>query len=203
MKLRSCPLRLTIAAMILAKHIPVYADDFIRRCGTACRLNKFAKDGNYKELLILETGKSHPKLLEYLKVHDRRPGRPGYWAQVDHIVPQAVWVTLMPIELHGPDRPDGAFMHCLSNLFWRGPVENQSYDQSFINKVREEETSISRKSPSERQSWSKKWIEIFLRTKHDEALVFPGDHVDPSRFEDLPANNPGTNWLGGARNPHG
>lgn len=60
--------------MILAKNIPVCADDFIQRCGTDCKLGRFAKAGKYKELLILETGKSHSKLLEYLRVHDRKPG---------------------------------------------------------------------------------------------------------------------------------
>lgn len=185
--------------MILAKHIPISADDFVRRCGTDCRLGRYAKDGNYRELMIAETAKSHKKLLEYLRVLDRTSGGAKFWAQVDHIVPQKVWPILMPTELRGPDRPDGCFMHALSNLFWRGTLENQSLDGRFIRCVQQEVTGIAAKPPRERQCWAKKWIEIFLRTKHDEAVVFPGDHVDPSRFEELQADNTGTNWMGGSR----
>jgi hypothetical protein len=183
--------------MMIAKTIPINAQDFVRRCSHDCRLGRYAKDGNYLEFLIAETGKSHPKLLEYLRVVDRRVGQPRYYAQADHIIPQAVWSILMPSELRGPDRLDGVFMHALSNLFWRGPIENQSLDQEAIRHICSEASTAARKPPAKRQEWTAKWIEIFLLTKRDEALVFPGDHVNLSVLENVPARGSGTNWMGG------
>ena len=103
----------------------------------------------------------------------------------------------MPSELRGPDRPDGVFMHSLSNLFWRGPIENQSFDQEAIRHIRSEASTAARRPPTKRQEWTAKWIEIFLLTKRDEALVFPGDLVNLSVLENLPARGSGTNWMGG------
>ena len=183
--------------MIVTKTIPINAQDFIRRCSHDCRLGRYAKDGNYLDFLIAETGKSHPRLLEYLRVVDRSVGQPRYHAQADHIVPQAVWSILMPSELCGPDRADGVFMHALANLFWRGPVENQSLDQEAIRHIRSEASVTLRRPPAKRQEWTAKWIEIFLLTKRDEALVFPGDCVDLSVLDKLPARGSGTNWMGG------
>jgi len=183
--------------MILAKRIPIHAQDFIRRCGTDCRLGRYASDGDYRRLLEECTAKSHRGLLEYLTRHGATKGEPKYWGQVDHIIPQAVWTLLMPPELRGPDRPDGSFMHALSNLFWRGTNENQSLDLQLITLTKIEGGDYSRRQPKERQEWAANRIEIFLRTKHDEALVFPGDHVDPSRFDSMEARGTGTNWMGG------
>jgi hypothetical protein len=188
--------------MILAKRIPIYAQDFIRRCATDCRLGRYATDGDYRSLLEQATAKSHNGLLEYLRRHDAKSGESKYWAEVDHIIPQALWTLLMPTELRGPDRPDGCFMHALSNLFWRGPNENRSLDQRFISSIQVEGGTYARRAPRERQEWAGKRIEMFLRTKHDEALVFPGDHIDPSRFNDMEAHGTGTNWMGGRQNTH-
>jgi hypothetical protein len=186
--------------MILAKQIPIHAQDFIRRCATDCRLGRYARDGDYRFLLREATKKSHKGLLEYLQRHDAKEGEAKYWAEVDHIIPQAVWTLLMPPEVRGPDRPDGCFMHVLSNLFWRGPNENRSFDQSLISVTQDEGRIYARKPPRERQEWAGSRIEIFLRTKHDEALVFPGDHIDPSRFRNMEARGTGTNWMGGYQN---
>lgn len=183
--------------MIVTKTIPINAQDFIRRCGHHCRLGKYAKDGNYLDFLIAETGRSHPKLLELLRVIDRKAGKPRYYAEADHIIPQAVWSTLMPRELCGPDRPDGVFMHALSNLFWRGPIENHSLDHEAIRHIRSEVAAVLRQAPAKRQAWSAKWIEIFLLTKRDEALAFPGDLVNLSAMDNVPARGSGTNWMGG------
>jgi hypothetical protein len=183
--------------MILAKTIPVNAQDFVRRCSHDCRVGKYAKDGNYLEFLIAETGKSHQKLLDFLRVVDRRSGKPRFHAQADHIIPQAVWSILMPRDLSGPNGPD-PFVHALSNLFWRGPTENQSLDQEAIKHIQREATTMSRQAPAKRQEWEKKWIEIFLLTKRDEALVFPGDLVNLSSLDKIPARGAGTNWMGGS-----
>lgn len=184
--------------MILTKTIPVNAQDFVRRCSHDCRVGKYAKDGDYLEFLIAETRRSHEKLLEFLRVIDRRSGMPRFHAQADHIIPQAVWSILMPRDLCGPGGPDGAFMHALSNLFWRGPVENQSLDHEAIKHIRREATTMLRQAPARRQEWAKKWIEIFLLTKRDEALAFPGDLVNLSSLDKLPARGVGTNWMGGS-----
>jgi hypothetical protein len=184
--------------MILTKTIPINAQDFIRRCSHDCRTGKYAKDGDYLEFLIAETGKSHQKLLDFLRVVDRRSGKPRYHAQADHIIPQKVWRLLMPRELCGPDRPDGVFMHVLSNLFWRGPVENQSLDGQAIRLIRSEATAVAREAPARRQAWASRWIEIFLLTKRDEALAFPGDLVNLSALDNIPARGTGTNWMGGS-----
>jgi hypothetical protein len=187
----------TGSRVILTKSIPIDAQDFVRRCSHDCRVGRYAKDGDYLEFLIAETGKTHQKLLEFLRVVDRRSGMPRYHAQADHIVPQAVWPILMPSDLCGPNRADGPFMHALSNLFWRGAFENQSHDQEAIRHILSEATPVSRQAPSKRQSWAKKWIEIFLLTKRDEALAFPGDLVNLSTLDKLPARGAGTNWMGG------
>ena len=89
-------------------------------------------------------------------------------------------------------------MHALSNLFWRGPVENQSLDQEAIRHIRSAATAALRQAPAKRQEWCGKWIEMFLLTKRDEALVFPGDLVNLSVLDNLPAKGSGTNWMGGA-----
>ena len=184
--------------MILTKSIPINAQDFVRRCSHDCRLGRYAKDGDYLEFLIAETRKSHQKLLEFLRVVDRRSGKARYHAQADHIIPQSVWTLLMPSELCGPGRADGPFMHALSNLFWRGASENQSLDHEAIRHIGLEATAVSRQAPSKRQAWASKWIEIFLLTKRDEALAFPGDLVNLSSLDKLPARGPGTNWMGGS-----
>jgi hypothetical protein len=184
--------------MILTKQIPVNAQDFVRRCSHDCRVGNYAKNGDHLEFLIAETGKSHQKLLDFLRVVDRGPGAARYHAQADHIIPQSVWPILMPRELRGPNGPDGNFMHCLSNLFWRGPVENQALDQDAIKHIQREETAMLRQPPAKRQEWMNRWIEIFLFTKRDEALVFPGDLVDLSSLDHLPARGSGTNWMGGS-----
>jgi hypothetical protein len=178
--------------MILAKNIPIHADDFIRRCSTDIRLGRYAKDGDYRELLVTETGKSHAKLLEFLRVNDRRPGKRRLYADADHIIPQSVWPVLMPSELQGKE-----YVHAVANLFWRAVVENQSLDNRFIQQIRSEQGRVAGQAPSQRQAWAKRWIETFLRTKHDEALVFPGDHIDPSRFHSMEGGPRGTNWMGG------
>ncbi len=183
--------------MILAKRIPIHAQDFVRRCATDCRLGRYASNGDYHLLLEEATASSHPGLLEYLRRHDSQKGEARYWADVDHIIPQAVWTILMPSELHGPDRPDGCFMHALSNLFWRGPNENRSLDSKWIASTQAEWSTYARRAPRERRSWADKRIEMFLLAKHDEALVFPGDHIDPSRFGSMEGRGTGTNWMGG------
>jgi hypothetical protein len=183
--------------MILTKYIPISAADLIRRCGTDIRLGRFAADGNYLDYLIAETEKSHAKLLEYLRVIDRRSGQPRYYAQADHIIPRSVWPLLMPRELRGPGAPDGNWVHSLSNLFWRGPQENRSHDQASIRMIQDEAPEVARRGPMQYREWADRWIEIFLLTKRDEALVFSGDLVNLSVLSKMPARGGGTNWMGG------
>jgi hypothetical protein len=81
--------------------------------------------------------------------------------------------------------------------FWRGPVENQSFDQEAIRHIRSQAATALRQAPAKRHEWAAKWIELFLLTKRDEALVFPGDLVNLSALDNIPARGSGTNWMGG------
>jgi hypothetical protein len=179
--------------MIHPRHIFADPQEFIRRCATDCRLGRYAQSDDYLEFLIQQTQRRDRKLLSYLARIGRGYGETRYYADADHIVPQSVWHLLMPRELCGPDRPRGAYRHSLSNLIWRGQVENRRDDEQAICMVFDE--AHVRRSPSERRTWANEWIRRFLMTKRDEALACPADLVDISSLEDMSANGDGTNWL--------
>lgn len=99
----------------------------------------------------------------------------------------------MPRELCGPDRPSGAYKHSLTNLIWRGQVENRKDDEQAIDMVFNE--AHTRRFPAEKRRWADEWIRRFLVTKRDEALACPADLVDLSSLKDMSAKDEGTNWL--------
>jgi len=179
--------------MIHARHIFTDPQEFIRRCATDCRLGRYAQNDDYLEFLIQQTQRRDRKLLSYLARVGRGYGETRYYADADHIVPKSIWHLLMPRELCGPDRPSGAYKHSLSNLIWRGQVENRRDDEQAIDMVFDE--AHTRRSPSEKRIWANEWIRRFLVTKRDEALACPADLVDLSSLEDMSANGDGTNWL--------
>jgi hypothetical protein len=184
-------------SMIVADRIPLQAEEFIRRCATDCRLGRYAHNGDYKAYLERETARVDSQLLDYLRRHDAKPGEPTYWAEADHIIPRSVWPLIMPRELRGEENREAHFMHTRSNLWWRGPHENHALDQRFINVIKQEAIVYARRPPNIRHEWEASRIEMFLRTKHDEALVFPGDLIEPYRFKALEAYNVRSNWMFG------
>jgi hypothetical protein len=101
----------------------------------------------------------------------------------------------MPRELRGEQGREAHFMHARSNLWWRGPNENRALDHIFIDTIKDESIVYARRSPHVRQQWQASRIEMFLRTKHDEALVFPGDLIEPYRLKPLEAYNISSNWM--------
>lgn len=110
--------------MILSENIPQRASTFLTRCRRDVLHGRFARNpDHYLEFLIEATRAADPGILEYLRVPDRAAGEPRYHGQGDHIVPQAVWVILMPDDLLGPRAPDG-YSAVISNLFWRDPHFN-------------------------------------------------------------------------------
>jgi hypothetical protein len=181
--------------MILSENIPARASTFLARCRRDVLHGRFAGNPDaYLEFLIQASQAADPRILEYLRVMDRATGEPRYYGEADHIVPRAVWVTLMPHDLLGPRAPDG-YSAVLSNLFWRDPHFNATCDQPLIGHIREESRRVSRHTPQGRQ-WAEGWIQFFLDTKRDEGMLFAGIPVDPLTLDKrIFAAHVGTNWL--------
>ena len=179
--------------MITANKIPLNAATFIRRCTDDVLNGRYAAtpDG-YLEYLIAVTQRRNPKLLEYIRVLDRRTGKPRYIAEADHIIPRGVWGILM-FGIIDRDRCGTSF-NVLSNLFWRDPQQNRTDDHQSIALVRRDAAGV-RLSSRAGFEWRQKWIEIFLRTKRDEVLPFHGDIVDPHDFDQIPSAGKDSNWL--------
>jgi hypothetical protein len=180
--------------MIRSRSIPLTAPRFITACKDDVALNRYAPAGDYLEYLIKVTKSRDSRLLSFIRVHDRRTGKPRYFAEADHIVPRAVWNLLMTDVVE----PGNGARACdvISNLFWRDPHFNKSNDQQTIDLVRSEAAARSFKPNSTAGiDWRRKWIEILLRTKHDEGVMFPGEVLDPRVFDRMVAADEQSNWL--------
>jgi hypothetical protein len=179
--------------MILSRNIPFRAETFVRRCTDDVMRGRYAPTENgYLEYLIGETERRYPRLLQYIRVLDRATGKPRFYADADHIVPRSVWGILMFGTL---DRGrSGASYNVLSNLFWRDRKWNQEEDLVFIQSIRQEARGV-RLASRDGLAWREKWIEIFLRTKRDEGLLFAGDLIDPLALDALHAPEEHSNWL--------
>jgi hypothetical protein len=181
--------------MIHSRSIPMKATTFVRRCTDDVLQGRYAKtpDG-YLEYLVDETRKRDKALLAYLCVLDRQSGKPRYSAEADHIVPRSVWTILM-FGLVEPGS-NGSSFNVLSNLFWRDPDCNRRYDHFAIEAIKGELAKRSLKlNSSEGVTWREKWIEIFLTTKHDEGVMFPGELMEPHKFDEFAAADEQSNWL--------
>ena len=67
-------------------------------------------------------------------------------------------------------------------------------DAPAIRAIRSEAQS-KRLASRDGIAWREKWIEIFLRTKRDEGLLFAGDLVDPFTLDELEAPEKHSNWM--------
>jgi hypothetical protein len=179
--------------MITAKKIPLQAPAFIRSCTNDVMRGRFAaSEDGYLDFLVAETEKRDKRLLNYLRVWDRAAGQARFSADADHIVPRSVWGILMFGFL---DRGRaGTSFNVLSNLFWRDRMWNQANDQLAISIIKSEATTVELHSRAGLE-WRRKWIEIFLRTKHDEGFQLDADFVDPIALDDLTGPDGGSNWL--------
>ena len=81
--------------MIHSRSIPFTAEKFVSACKDDVALGRYAPSGDYLEFLIKFTRRKDPRLLSFIRVLDRSTGQPRYFAEADHIVPQAVWFLLM------------------------------------------------------------------------------------------------------------
>jgi hypothetical protein len=179
--------------MILSKNIPFRAATFVRRCTDDVLRGRYAPAPDaYLSFLIEQTEKRNRKLIEYIRVVDRSTGQPRFSADADHIIPKSVWGILM----FGFIEPGkcGTSFNVLSNLFWRDRQWNQRDDGSAIRVILSEAKSI-RLASRAGIAWREKWIEIFLRTKRDEGLLFAGDLVDPFMLDELQAPEEHSNWM--------
>jgi hypothetical protein len=179
--------------MILSKNIPMNADTFLKRCTADVLQGRYAPGpDDYLEYLMMETERRYPSLMTYLRVPDRNAGEQRHSADADHIIPRSVWSTLM----FGFVTPlnNGNSYNVLSNLFWRAPDWNRQIDRQSIDIIRTEARSM-RLNTAAGQEWRRKWIEIFLRTKHDEGLLFAGEVVDPFQFDRMESAGKHSNWL--------
>lgn len=179
--------------MILSKNIPFRAATFVERCSNDVMSGRYAPDADgYLAFLEAETARRYPKLLQYIRVLDRESGQRRYAADADHIIPRSVWNTLM----FGFAEPGkcGLAANVLSNLFWREPPWNRREDHPFIHDILAEAATVRLESRAG-LAWRTKWIEIFLRTKRDEGLLFAGDLLDPRALDELPAPEQHSNWL--------
>jgi hypothetical protein len=180
--------------MIHSRSIPLSARRFIAACKDDVALGRYAPSGDYLDYLIKVTKQRDSRLLSYIRVLDRHSGQPRYSAEADHIIPQAVWHVLMT-DVVEPGKGARAF-DVISNLFWRDPYFNKSNDQQAIDLILSDAASRSFKSNTRsRVDWREKWIQIFLRTKHDEGVSFPGEIVDPRIFDEMMAADEQSNWL--------
>lgn len=179
--------------MILSQDIPLSAKTFIQHCTSDVLERRYATspDG-YLEYLILETEKRNKQLLEYVRVIDRESGQPRFSADADHIIPKSVWGTLMFGFLE-PGRCGTSF-NVLSNLFWRDRQWNRKEDDAAIHMIKNQARSVRLGSP-EGIKWRKKWIGIFLRTKHDEGVLCTAEPIDPFQLDQLTATGGHSNWL--------
>jgi hypothetical protein len=181
--------------MIHSRSIPMSARTFVKRCTDDVLRGRYATtpDG-YLEYLVAETRKRDKRLLDYLRVLDRQSGKPRYSAEADHIIPRSVWPILM-FGLIEPGR-SGTSFNVLSNLFWRDPDCNRGYDRFAIDAIKGELAKRPVKlNSSEGVKWREKWIEIFLTTKHDEGVMFPGELMEPHKFDEFAAADEQSNWL--------
>ncbi len=179
--------------MILSKNIPFNASTFIRRCTEDVLNHRYAPhpDGHLG-FLIEQTEKRYPKLMQYIRIPDRKTGEPRFSAQADHIVPKEVWGILV-LGVPDPERCGTSF-NVLTNLFWREGSWNMGSDGSAIRAIVAESASIRPASPKG-IAWRRRWIEIFLRTKRDEGLLFAGDLMDPRALDRLHAPESDSNWM--------
>jgi hypothetical protein len=179
--------------VILSSNIPLNASTFIARCTQDMMTGRFAQtpDG-YRDYLIVETRRRNRGLLRYLHIPDSANITPQYSADADHIIPQSVWPILM-FGFPNPGAP-GTAVNALSNLFWRDISWNRGLDQPLIEHVTNEAGGIQLASAAG-IVWRERWIEIFLRTKHDEGLLFPGELLDPFSFDDMLGTERESNWL--------
>jgi hypothetical protein len=171
------------------------AATFVKKCTDDVLRGHYAATANaYLEYLIEETRKRDPELLAYIRVLDRESGKPRYSAEADHIIPRSVWGILM-FGLAEPGS-SGTSFNVLSNLFWRDPNCNRGYDQFAIEAIKGELVKKSIQLNSlEGVKWREKWIEVFLTTKHDEGLMFPGELMEPHKFDVFAAADGQSNWL--------
>jgi hypothetical protein len=171
--------------MILSRNIPLNAYAFLSNIQRDFYAQLFSS--NYRELLIGETKRRYPGLVEGLA--DLRHGRTNkgqvrVLADADHIIPTSLWNILIPLvwNLSGtpPPTPD-----ILSNLFWRtvsfnrgSETRGEALDQPWIRQIKNEA-----KSKTSRQ-WAQRHVEMFLRTKHDEGVTVDVP-VDPGRINEM------------------
>jgi hypothetical protein len=178
--------------MICSRSIPLTAQKFIAACKDDVALGRYAPGGDYLEYLIKVTKRCDSRLLSFFSVLDRSTGQPRYFAEADHIIPQTVWSVLLP-EIVEPCNGARA-CDVISNLFWRDPYFNKSNDQQAIDLIRSDASS-SNASSRAGGDWRRNWIEILLRTKHDEGVLFPGEVLDPRMFDQMQAADEQSNWL--------
>jgi hypothetical protein len=181
--------------VILSANIPFRADTFVRRCTDDVLRGRFAANPrDYLSFLIAETEKraQYRKVLDYIRVLDRERGDQRFYADADHIIPQSVWNILM-FGFIDPGRC-GTAVNVLSNLFWRDLRWNRGSDQPLIDAVLAEAKSV-RLGTRPGVAWRVRQIEMFLRTKREEGLPFPGDLVDPRALDELRGPERHSNWL--------
>jgi hypothetical protein len=181
--------------MILGTDIPLDADVFVGSCLADARVDRRATPADkYLDYLANETQKLYPMLFRFVKVLDRETGTPRFNADADHIVPKSVWNLLMPDELIGlPGEKFPGYSGVISNLFWRDIQFNRKDDNLAIRLVKE--SSSTRMSKKELAGWKKKWISIFIATKHDEGVLCTADKTDPHKLDELVGPSRGTNWM--------
>jgi hypothetical protein len=179
--------------MILSKNIPFRAETFIRRCTDDVLQGRYAPGpDDYLEYLVAETERRYARLMHYIRVLDRDTGKPRFYADADHIIPKSVWGILM-FGLLARGR-SGASFNVLSNLFWRERDWNRKDDHFAIQTIFSEVKKVQLTSRAG-VAWRVKWIEIFLRTKRDEGLLFAGDLIDPLALDEMRAAERHSNWL--------
>ena len=171
--------------MILSKNIPLDALTFLRNIHRDFQAGLHSTD--YRELLIRETKRRYPGLVEGLADFGRgrtAKGQVRVLADADHIIPRSVWNLLIPVLWNqpgaAPQTPD-----ILSNLFWRAVPFNrgaesrgEALDMNSIRIIKNEAKGKTTKA------WAQKQVEIFLRTKHDEG-VNVDIPVDPRRVDEM------------------
>lgn len=113
--------------MILSRNIPFHANTFIRRCTEDVLNHRYAPDPDgYLSFLIEQTERRYSKLMQYIRIPDRKTGKPRFSADADHIIPKRVWGILV-LGVPDPERCGTSF-NVLSNLFWRDRKWNMEND---------------------------------------------------------------------------
>jgi hypothetical protein len=167
--------------MILSKNIPLNADTFLANIKRD--IDHGLQAGDYRALLIRETRLRYPGLIEGLSDHGQnRRGGVRVLADADHIVPRAVWSVLIPPIWNLPGQPPTS-PDILSNLFWRTVTYNrgaatrgEAVDLPWILHIKAE--APGKASPA----WARQYVEMFLRTKHDEGVNVDVP-IDPHRLD--------------------